>query len=58
MFVLDWCLSFACIHRVLEFNNFDLYTKDEHGLYENSVDDLWPYYQNLIDKYMPGKLKW
>ncbi|CAM9162076.1 unnamed protein product, partial [Ectocarpus fasciculatus] len=43
---------------VLEFNNFDLYTKDEHGLYNNSVDDIWPYYQNLIDKYMPGKLKW
>lgn len=48
----------AYIYRVLEFNKFDLYTKDEHGLYENSVNDLWPYYQSLIDKFMPGKLKW
>lgn len=40
---------------VLDFNQFDLYTK------ANSVPDptkLWPYYQGLIDKYMPGKLRW
>jgi hypothetical protein len=22
------------------------------------VDALWPYYQTLIDKYIPGTLKW
>jgi hypothetical protein len=44
--------------RVLEFNKFDLYTKDDHGLYDASVDDLWPYYETLIAKYMPGPLRW
>ena len=43
---------------MLEFNKFDLYTKDGAGLHSVSPDDLWPYYQSLIDKYMPGKLKW
>ncbi|EGB11633.1 hypothetical protein AURANDRAFT_58690 [Aureococcus anophagefferens] len=41
---------------VLEFNTFDLYTKDEDNVID--VEKLWPYYQGLIDKYMPGKLKW
>ena len=41
---------------VLEFNTFDLYTKDEENVID--VEALWPYYQTLIDKYMPGKLKW
>lgn len=22
------------------------------------VEAVWPYYQSLIDKYMPGKLEW
>lgn len=22
------------------------------------VDAVWPYYQGLIDKFMPGKLEW
>jgi len=43
---------------VLEFNKFDLYTKDQAGI-DVSVDDLWPYYQSLIDKYFPtAELKW
>jgi len=43
---------------VLEFNKYDLYTKDEAGL-GCSVDDLWPYYQSLIEKYFPDpNLKW
>mmetsp|Transcript_33375 Transcript_33375/g.51856 ORF Transcript_33375/g.51856 Transcript_33375/m.51856 type:complete len:317 (+) Transcript_33375:82-1032(+) len=40
---------------VREFNQFDLYTKADN------VPDaaaLWPYYQKLIDKYIPGKLQW
>ncbi|GAB9475860.1 Inositol oxygenase [Globisporangium polare] len=44
--LMDW---------VLEFNKFDLYTKaDTHPV----VEELWPYYQSLIDKYLPGKLCW
>lgn len=40
---------------VLEFNKFDLYTKADS---RPNVEELWPYYQSLIDKYMPGKLSW
>lgn len=40
---------------VQEFNKFDLYTKAD---VRPDVDKLWPYYQKLIDKYMPGKLQW
>jgi len=41
---------------VQKFNEFDLYTKDE----DNAIDfqEVWPYYQGLIDKYCPGTLKW
>jgi inositol oxygenase len=43
---------------ILEFNKFDLYTKDQAGLTQ-TVDELWPYYQGLIDKYFPNsELKW
>ncbi|TMW55471.1 hypothetical protein Poli38472_010353 [Pythium oligandrum] len=44
--LLDW---------VLEFNKFDLYTKADK---RPDVKELWPYYQSLIDKYLPGKLAW
>lgn len=37
---------------VLDFNKFDLYTKDQAGL-SASPDELWPYYQSIIDKYFP-----
>ena len=40
---------------VLEFNKFDLYTKADS---RPNVGKLWPYYQSLIDKYMPGELDW
>ena len=40
---------------VLEFNKYDLYKKADS---RPDVDKLWPYYQTLIDKYMPGKLCW
>jgi inositol oxygenase len=42
------------------FNQFDLYTKDgDNDIREGFVDDLWPYYKNLIEKYgLGGKLKW
>lgn len=40
---------------VLEFNKFDLYTKcpDIPDLAE-----LKKYYSKLVDKYLPGKLRW
>lgn len=38
-----------------EFNKFDLYTKSEQV---PDIDALMPYYQGLIDKYIPGKVKW
>lgn len=42
------------------FNRFDLYTKDaDNDIREEFVDDLWPYYRSLIEKYgLSGKLKW
>ena len=40
---------------VLEFNSFDLYTKCERQI---DVDEVWPHYQALIDRYLPGKLDW
>lgn len=56
---------------VLEFNKFDLYTKDNRSACELlneddqqhhhplSVEELWPYYQSLIDKYFPNpNLSW
>jgi inositol oxygenase len=50
----------AMMPWVLEFNTFDLYTKDNEGLApEMSVEKLWPYYQSLIEKYFPNKdIKW
>jgi len=39
---------------VREFNKFDLYTKCE---VMPDIEALKPYYQSLIDKYMPGKLE-
>jgi inositol oxygenase len=44
--LMDW---------VLEFNKFDLYTKADS---RPDAEKLWPYYQSLIDKYLPGKLCW
>ncbi|XP_069107439.1 inositol oxygenase-like [Argopecten irradians] len=40
---------------VNEFNQFDLYTKSP---IPPDVDDLQTYYSHLMDKYIPGKLKW
>jgi inositol oxygenase len=40
---------------VREFNKFDLYTKAGDA---PDPEALKPYYQSLIDKYLPGKLKW
>lgn len=39
---------------ILEFNKFDLYTKSTKV---PDVEALKPYYQGLIDKYIPGQIK-
>ena len=41
------------------FNRFDLYTKDGDNDIRGNMDDLWPYYLDLLEKYgLGGKLKW
>lgn len=45
----------AMLPWVREFNKFDLYSKTPDL---PDVPALIPYYQSLIDKYMPGLVKW
>ena len=40
---------------IKEFNRFDLYSKSDRL---PDIDSLIPYYQSLIDKYIPGVIKW
>jgi inositol oxygenase len=40
---------------VLDFNKYDLYSKSDTV---PDVKTLKPYYQKLVEKYCPGKLKW
>lgn len=40
---------------MLRFNRFDLYTKAEQ---RPDIPKLWPYYQTLIDRFLPGKISW
>ncbi|XP_055949644.1 inositol oxygenase-like [Argiope bruennichi] len=40
---------------VKEFNKFDLYSKSHEV---PDIETLMPYYQSLIDKYVPGVLEW
>ncbi|XP_049789945.1 inositol oxygenase-like isoform X2 [Schistocerca nitens] len=40
---------------VLEFNKYDLYSKSDEM---PDIEKLKPYYQSLIDKYVPGVLSW
>ncbi|KAK4336646.1 hypothetical protein RND71_044052 [Anisodus tanguticus] len=37
------------------FNKYDLYTKSHD---EPDIEKLMPYYQSLIDKYIPGEISW
>ncbi len=39
----------------LSFSKFDLYSKADS---KPDMVALVPYYQSLIDKYVPGVLKW
>jgi inositol oxygenase len=43
----------ALLTAVKRFQKYDLYTKRDSP---PSVDELWPYYQGLIDKFLPGDL--
>lgn len=36
------------------YSRYDLYTKSENI---PDIDKLWPYYQSLIDKYLPGVIQ-
>jgi len=47
--------DFKVLPLIREFNKFDLYTKSAPV---PDIEALMPYYQSLIDKYIPGKLKW
>ena len=40
---------------LLRFNQYDLYTKAD---VVPVLEEVWPYYQGLVDKYCPGKLWW
>ncbi len=40
---------------VKAFNRFDLYSK---GDARPDVQELTPYYKDLIDEFVPGKLRW
>lgn len=43
------------LNYIREFNTFDLYTKSAPV---PDIEAIMPYYQGLIDKYIPGKVKW
>ncbi|KAK0084345.1 hypothetical protein PV325_007199 [Microctonus aethiopoides] len=40
---------------IKEFNKHDLYTKSSEM---PDIEKLWSYYEKLIDKYIPGVIKW
>lgn len=37
------------------FSQYDLYTKSQAI---PDIEKLWPYYEQLIEKYIPGVLEW
>lgn len=44
---------------VLEFNKFDLYTKDQKGISADELETMWEYYTPLLEKYgLSGELMW
>lgn len=40
---------------IIHFSQYDLYTKSTEV---PDIESLWPYYESLIDKYIPGELEW
>jgi hypothetical protein len=60
MYVLLLLLLSEC-NRVLEFNKFDLYTKEDgdEGRKDFDIDQLWDYYGGLLAKFnLGGELEW
>ncbi len=50
--------DYELLNAVLEFNKYDLYTKDQQGL-TATVEELFPYYKSLAEKFLPSeKLMW
>ncbi len=47
--------DYELVSYVQKFNKYDLYTKSDNL---PNVNELWPYYENLINEYCPGKLSW
>jgi inositol oxygenase len=47
----------AMLPWILEFNKYDLYTKNDAGLNDTSdgsnLENLWNYYEDIIAKYFP-----
>ena len=41
---------------IVKFNSFDLYSKEDEVF--QLTDEIKNYYDNLLDKYFPQKLKW
>jgi hypothetical protein len=50
------------VFRVLEFNKFDLYTKDTSDsakVTHADLDELWKHYDPILEKYgLGGSLMW
>lgn len=42
-------------HYELFYSKYDLYTKSDAV---PDIEKLWPYYEKLIDKYIPGVIEW
>jgi len=47
--------DFEMLPWIKKFNQFDLYTKSDEV---PDIEALTPYYQQLIDKYVPGVVNW
>ena len=45
--------DFEVLRWIKIFNNYDLYTKKQEPL---NINELWPYYEKLIEKYAPGEI--
>jgi inositol oxygenase len=45
--------DFEVLRWIKIFNNYDLYTKRQDQI---NINELWPYYEKLIEKYAPGEI--
>ena len=43
------------LKNVIDFNNFDLYSKEDDT---DITDEVKKYYDNILDEYFNGELKW